>query len=222
MKPAFLQQLDRYETFWSEPEYRAMTTPETEQNLLKRFRARLAQSEPAFAREVFSSHLTASAVIVPHTFDRVLLTHHRKLNLWLQLGGHVENDPSMETAALREATEESGLSDLELSPIAGDLFPLDLDIHTIPARPQEPEHEHFDVRYLMVTREPERIQISEESSGLRWFSWEEAIALDVSPAMQRQLIKVCRLRGTPAIADHLPVAKAGHPPREAAAVVHPA
>jgi 8-oxo-dGTP pyrophosphatase MutT (NUDIX family) len=103
----------------------------------------LSRSEP-------SAHFTASAFVVDETGGRTCLVRHAKLGRLLQPGGHVEpGDGSLEEAALREACEETGL-ELRLHPAAP--RPLDVDVHRIPARGDEPEHLHLDVRFLLVGR----------------------------------------------------------------------
>lgn len=64
------------------------------------------------ARSQLQGHLTGSAWVVDRTRTQTLLTHHRKLDKWLQLGGHADGDPDLLAVALREAREESGLTQL--------------------------------------------------------------------------------------------------------------
>lgn len=109
-------------------------------------------------------HVTGSAWIVAPEGDAVLLTHHRKLDLWIQLGGHADGNPDALDVALREGLEESGLPSLE--PLAAEL-PFDIDIHTIPARKTEPAHEHFDVRYAFQAPHRDFV-VSPESHDLAW------------------------------------------------------
>lgn len=117
-------------------------------------------------------HVTASAWIASPRGDAVLLTLHRKLGRWLQLGGHVDGEPDVLLAALREAQEESGLRRFEVvAPgLAGALppLPLDLDVHEIPARGAEPAHLHYDVRFLLLADPGEKLSVSDESHDLRW------------------------------------------------------
>jgi 8-oxo-dGTP pyrophosphatase MutT (NUDIX family) len=110
---------------------------------------RLAEElEQPTSREQERAHFTASAFVVDREGGRACLVAHAKLGRLLQPGGHIEpTDLSLEAAALREAREETGL-ELHLHPTAP--RPFDLDIHRIPARADEPEHWHLDVRYLLV------------------------------------------------------------------------
>ena len=114
------------------------------------------------------AHFTVSAFIfTPH--GDCLALFHKKLQRWLQPGGHLElEDLTPIEGALREAKEESALEDLQpLSP-----HPIDLDIHLIPARVNEEAHEHYDLRFAFMTHRPQTARISEESHGLQWLKGE--------------------------------------------------
>ncbi|WP_395363325.1 NUDIX hydrolase [Streptomyces sp. YH02] len=113
-----------------------------------------------------AGHLTGSALVIDPSRGRVLLTLHKKLGMWLQMGGHCESgDPTMAAVALREATEESGIADLTLLPGG----PVRLDRHAIPA----PCHWHLDVQYAALAPAGAAEQISDESLDLRWFAYDE-------------------------------------------------
>jgi 8-oxo-dGTP pyrophosphatase MutT (NUDIX family) len=137
---------------------------------VERFVAFVAEHDDCLLRSCVPGHITASAWILAADGSGALLTHHRKLGRWLQLGGHVDGEPRIELAALREAEEESGLSGFVFEPWAGpEIVPLDLDVHPIPARRGEPEHLHWDVRFLLRAPEGQRLVLSDESNDLRWF-----------------------------------------------------
>ncbi len=121
-----------------------------------------------FLRTCLEGHITGSAWILSPDRGAVLLTHHRKLDRWLQLGGHADGDPDPYRVALREAREESGLVDLAPLPAGDDLLPLDIDVHPIPARGDEPAHLHHDIRYLLLAAPGQALRISDESHDLRW------------------------------------------------------
>ena len=136
--------------------------------------ALVEEHEDCLLRTCAPGHVTASAWIVTPDAERCLLTHHRKLDRWLQLGGHVDGEERIERAALREAQEESGLPVEALSLVrpsgSGDaLAVLDVDVHVIPARAGEPEHEHHDVRFLIVADRERPPVVSAESHDVRWF-----------------------------------------------------
>lgn len=125
----------------------------------------LLEEEHAFQRNHFiPGHITASAWLVDETKQRVLLTHHAKLDKWLQLGGHTDGNEDTVASALREAYEESGLEKIEV--VSTEIF--DVDIHLIPARKTEPAHEHFDIRYAFICRGDPTYRVSDESHDLRW------------------------------------------------------
>jgi 8-oxo-dGTP pyrophosphatase MutT (NUDIX family) len=152
----------------------------------------LVETEPAcFARKTFTpGHVTGSGFIVDAAARRVLLHHHRRLDAWLQMGGHDEGESDPRATALREGAEESGLTDLVL------LSPeiLDVDVHSIPAGKGEPPHLHHDVRYALATRAPDSIRRDDaESLDLRWFSFEEAAAAMGDPDATRALARLAGL-----------------------------
>ena len=120
-------------------------------------------------RTCIPGHITSSAWIVSAAGDAALLTHHKKLQRWLQLGGHVDGESRIEAACLREAQEESGMQTFTFVPWAGaELVPLDLDVHDIPARKHEPQHEHWDVRFLLQAASGQELVLSDESNELQW------------------------------------------------------
>jgi len=134
----------------------------------------------AHQRSCLEGHLTASAPLLDHTGQRVLLTLHKKLGRWLQLGGHCDGDANLPHVALREAQEESGIQEIHI-----EVEPFDLDIHTIPARRDVPEHLHLDVRFVAHAAEGCEAILSDESLDLRWFHLDELTKLDVDESLQR-------------------------------------
>ena len=127
------------------------------------FRRFLGSSPATFERRHPVGHFTGSAFVVSADGERTLLMHHRKLGLWVQPGGHADGDPDLAAVALREAQEEIGLRGLTLEP---GIF--DLDRHAIPARRDEPEHFHYDVRFVVRAAAGEAFALNEESLALAW------------------------------------------------------
>lgn len=147
-----LARLDEYGTAWP--------SESTTSELV----AFIERQPRCFERDCFDDgHVTGSAWIVCPRRERTLLTHHRKLAKWLQLGGHSDGDPNALRVATREAVEESGLC----VKVVGDAI-FDIDIHRIPARGADPAHKHYDIRFLFEADDTANVTVSDESNALRW------------------------------------------------------
>lgn len=131
--------------------------------VVERFHGFLGSAHDVFERAHSAGHFTGSAWLVSGDGSRVLLMHHRKLDRWLQPGGHADGDTDLARVALREAAEETGLIGLR---VEGNIF--DIDRHRIPARATEPEHWHYDVRYVMRAGADESFVVNAESHALAW------------------------------------------------------
>jgi 8-oxo-dGTP pyrophosphatase MutT (NUDIX family) len=151
-----------------------------------------------FDRGILEGHLTGSAVVVSSDGRRVLLLHHRKLDRWLQPGGHGDpGETTGEEVALREALEETGIMGLRLHPRAP--RPLDVDVHEIPARGEEPAHEHLDLRYLVLAPEGARVAPDlAELRAIRWVAWEDVGELSPDRGLRRALAKARAIVGSEA------------------------
>ena len=117
----------------------------------------------AYRRERLAGHFTASSWLVSGDGRRTLLTHHRKLGRWLQLGGHADGDVDLSRVALKEAEEEFGLTGLSVEPQI-----YDLDRHWIPEHKGVPGHWHYDVRFVVYAGDSEEFAVSDESLDLAW------------------------------------------------------
>lgn len=157
-----------------------------EQGTISRFSDLLSRAADPFARE-FPDHITASAVVARPDGSAFLLVYHRRLERWLQPGGHVEpEDSSTLAAALREAREETGIIDPMLP--RGDRI-LDLDVHPIPASRGRLAHVHYDLRYLAATRGEPQAFAADEIREVRWFAREEALVSWADESLARALRK---------------------------------
>lgn len=175
--------LQRYAVAWPD-----------ERELAARFAAFAAAHADCLVRSCVPGHITASAWILAPAGGAVLLTHHRKLGRWLQLGGHVDGEPRVEQAALREAQEESGMAGFTFEAWhPGGLVPLDLDVHPIPARGSEPRHEHWDVRFLLRAGPGQPLVRSAESNDLRWVATGALATLTDEPSVLRLAAKSARV-----------------------------
>lgn len=138
-----------------------------------------------FDRSLLIGHVTGSAWIVSPDRQQVLLIHHRKLDRWLQPGGHADGDPDVAAVALREAQEETGLTSLRI--IDDGIF--DVDVHEIPSRKDVPAHLHYDVRFLLEADPLEAFGDSDEIKNIRWFSIEMAKTITDSESILRMVRK---------------------------------
>jgi len=168
-------------------DYRAADTRESAH--LITMRSFVSRHRDPFDRRIEEGHLTGSALVFHPSGERILLLHHRKLDRWLQPGGHAEpGERSGPRIALREAYEETGIAGLRLHPTAP--RPFDLDVHEIPARGRDPRHRHLDLRYLVLAPEDaEPTPAEAEAHDVRWFSWHELSELGLDAGLERALGK---------------------------------
>ena len=144
--------------------------------------ALMTRGADPYARDPMEDHVTGSGFVVSPCRGFTLLLHHAKLGRWLQPGGHCDGDPDVAGVAAREIVEETGLSARLLSPRL-----IDIDIHEIPARADEPAHFHYDLRFLFEADPANPLLGNAESHDLRW------VALDDLPRYAPQR-SVCVLR----------------------------
>ena len=142
-----------------------------------------------FARSCPVGHVTGSAWLLDSTGRRVLLTLHRKLGKWIQLGGHCDGDADVLAVAIREAQEESGI--VEIRAINEEIF--DLDVHLNPAAAGESGHLHYDIRFLLQVTGGGAFAVSDESHALAWFTADELRNLELDASVQRMCRKWERL-----------------------------
>ncbi|WP_351226403.1 NUDIX hydrolase [Streptomyces sp. NPDC002133] len=164
---------------------RVLKEYEDQEELRQTYLDHLAAHPDGMWKACEAGHLTASALVIDPERGRVLLTLHKKLGRWLQMGGHCEpGDATLTAAALREATEESGVRGLTL--LTGG--PVRLDRHAIPA----PCHWHLDVQYAALAPSGSVEEISDESLDLRWFAYDDVA--DVADQSVVRLLERTRAR----------------------------
>jgi len=134
--------------------------------------------DDALLRTCVTGHLTGSALVVERGRQRMLLLHHRKLQKWLQPGGHADGDGNLAAVALRECSEETGIAGLRVVVPA-----IHLDIHRVEPPNEEP-HLHYDVRYLVLAPEGATVVGNFESTALRWVTLDELDALTDEPGLR--------------------------------------
>lgn len=155
---------------------------------LTQMRALIQTLPEPFSRHQPKAHFTGSALVLDETYQRIALIHHAKLGRWLQPGGHAESEDQglMHLTALREAQEETGC-DVVL--FRDSTQPIDVDAHRIPARGDEHEHWHLDLRYLVVARNSAAMSFNpSESLDARWVTFEEALSI-IEEGPLRRLIR---------------------------------
>lgn len=138
-----------------------------ERAIVEQFASFVEGHTDCLLRSCRPGHVTGAAWILSDDRRHFLLTHHRKLDRWLQLGGHADGEAEVHKVALREAREESGMQGFRFA--GADPRPFDLDVHAIPATATEPAHLHFDVRFLLIAAPDQELQVSDESYDVRWF-----------------------------------------------------
>jgi 8-oxo-dGTP pyrophosphatase MutT (NUDIX family) len=164
---------------------RTYTTRFEEEKLFAADFLKLLEHDRAFHRDHLPGHITGSAWIVDAAHTSVLLTHHAKLDKWLQPGGHADGDENVLRVALREAEEETGLKNFKL--LQQGIF--DLDIHTIPARKDFPEHLHYDIRFIFEADRGEALLISDESHDLKWVPFHQLSTYTSNTSILRMVDK---------------------------------
>ena len=139
-----------------------------------------------FLRDSYNGHFTGSAWIVSPDRSSILMTHHKKLRKWIQLGGHADGESNLLKVALREAKEESGIQQFRV--LSEEIF--DLDIHGIPQNNSEPGHLHHDIRFLLeADPNKEAVIISAESHDVTWIPLADVAKLNPEVSIQRMVKK---------------------------------
>jgi len=142
----------------------------------------LSARDDCFERTCFPAHFTGSSWLVSRDGTKALVMHHAKIDKWVQPGGHADGNGDLLAVAVREAQEESGIRHIE--PISDEIF--DIDIHEFPQKGSEPEHFHYDVRFLLQVTSDEVVVQNGESKELRWVGK----SLDELPTSDRSVVRL--------------------------------
>ncbi len=147
--------------------------------------------ENCFERSLEYGHVTVSAWVVNPTLSHVLMLHHRKLNVWLQPGGHADGDSDIINVALKETAEESGANSQNIRLLSADIF--DVDIHTIHVSKHDSRHQHFDPRFLVEIDDTIALSGNDESHELRWVPLGQVLRLNNARSIYRMVQKTRKL-----------------------------
>lgn len=158
---------------------------EDESTMLEQTIQFVRNNSDCFERHLAIGHVTGSAWIVSPDRRQVVLLHHAKLDRWFQPGGHADGDPDLLGVALREAEEETGLRDLKV--VSPAIY--DVDVHTIPARASEPEHLHYDIRFLLEASTHQPFIQTHETKEVRWVDGREIGKLTSEKSIMRMNYK---------------------------------
>lgn len=166
---------------------------DVEKSAVETIKATLNEHPNIFLKSCEIGHFTGSALIIDMNSGRFLLHYHKKLFRWLQFGGHSELETDMSLVALRETKEETGIQDLDFFPNSTQHMPIDIEVQLIIQNKSQPEHYHFDFRYILITNEPQNLATnnSNESQQFQWFSFSEpdTYPKDLDPCLHRLILK---------------------------------
>ena len=155
-----------------------------QQNYKKEMISFFKNNDNCFERSCSKGHFTASAWVINSEETHILLMHHRKLGIWIQLGGHADGDENLLAVSIKEVLEESGI---KTRSITDKIF--DIAVHQIPEYELDKEHYHYDVRFLLKSTRNDTLIKNEESIDIRWFQANEECLPTKNPCIIRMLNK---------------------------------
>lgn len=158
---------------------------QTEKEMAKRFLVFIKEHEDCFLRSLLIGHVTASALVLKKNKEEVLLMHHKKLDKWLQPGGHCDGEEDVLSVAKKEVLEETGI---DVGEQGIEIF--DIDIHHIPERKGVPAHEHYDIRFCFIVANETKFIANNESNALKWIKLNDIEKYTSEPSILRMVAKV--------------------------------
>lgn len=181
--------MHRRELLWLLAHYR---TPFIEEaGMVERTRHFVMQHSNCFDRRLLPGHVSGSGWVVNPARSHVLLMHHRKLNLWLQPGGHADNDPDIHGVVIKETAEECGLDPSAIKLVDHAIF--DVDVHTVYASAHDPRHDHFDIRFLIEIDDTQPVPGNDESHEIGWVALDDVSRFNNARSIYRLVQKTRRL-----------------------------
>ena len=175
-----LELLDRYQTPFIE-----------EAAMVQRARRFALEHPNCFERELEEGHFTGSAWVLNPARSHALMLKHRKLGMWLQPGGHADGDADITRVVLNEVSEESGVDLGNVRLISEQIF--DVDEHVIPANTKDPQHKHFDIRFLVEIHDSLDIPGNDESTDIGWIALHDISRFNNARSFFRLVEKTRRL-----------------------------
>lgn len=160
--------------------------------MAERTRRFIAQHSNCFDRSLATGHVTGSAWVLNPARSHVLMLHHRKLDLWLQPGGHADGDPDITRVVLKETAEEAGVEPEQVRLVRDDVF--DVDVHTVHASGRDPRHEHFDIRFLVEIDDRVPLLGNDESHEVGWVPLGQVARFNNARSIYRMVQKTRRLK----------------------------
>ena len=152
----------------------------------------IEEHEDCFYRELWPVHVTGSAWVISPDRNQILMMHHKKHDQWFQPGGHADGDADIVRVALRETSEETGIDLAEVKLLNLNVF--DVDIHSIPAMGNEPQHSHIDIRFLVEIDDTISVPGNDESHQVLWVSLYDVTRYNNNRSTYRMLEKTRQLR----------------------------
>lgn len=175
-----LQLLARYRTPYIE-----------EAGMVARARRFVAQHPDCFNRELMHGHVSGSAWVINPARDRVLLLHHRKLERWLQPGGHADGEADIHRVVMQETAEESGVDIAHIRLLDEAIF--DVDVHVVHESEHDPRHTHFDIRLLLEIDDRLPLPGNDESHQVAWVPLHQVSRFNNALSLHRMVDKTRRL-----------------------------
>jgi len=149
------------------------------------------QHKNCFDRHLAVGHVSGSAWVVNPARTHTLLMHHRKLNFWLQPGGHADGDSDILRVILKEASEETGIDMQHIKLLSDQIF--DVDVHTVHESVHDPRHEHFDIRFLVEIDDQLPIPGNNESLEIGWIDLKDVSRFNNALSFHRLVAKTRKL-----------------------------